>query len=68
MPRYRFYMDGEDVGVFTTAAWDWEPGDEFVTGDRNPFKIVDTVDGEQLGDESEFAGVWTVSVVELAVP
>ena len=38
MPKYRLYMDGEDVGVFTTAI-----GDEFVIGDRNRFRIDDYV-------------------------
>lgn len=40
--------------------WDWKIDDEFVTGDRNRFAIVDLVDGEALGDDSEFAGVWAV--------
>jgi hypothetical protein len=28
--------DGSDVGTFTTAAWDWTPGDEFWTAITTP--------------------------------
>jgi hypothetical protein len=66
---YRLYLaNGEDVGTFTTAVPDWRVGDEFISRDHVHCRILDMLDGDTLGDESEFAGVWTVTPLQLPEP
>ena len=67
--KFRLYLEnGEDVGIFTTAAPNWRVGEEFVGPENVRFRILDYVDPEDLGDDSPFTGVWTVTPVELPEP
>jgi hypothetical protein len=63
----RLYMDGEDIGAFSSATLDWHPGNVFKAGDGNRYEIVDILDiPEDI--ESEFLQVWSVVPLELAEP
>ena len=64
--RYRLYLEnGEDIGEFATAVSAWAIGDEFISGDRNKFRIVNIVACESLG-ATALHGLFVVTPVDLA--
>jgi hypothetical protein len=61
--RFRlFSSDGDELGEFLTAAPNWRPGEEFLTGDGRTFRIVAIV--PVLEEESPFHGIFEVEPAE----
>lgn len=64
---FRLYVEnGEDVGSFTTAVPNWDLGMTFQTGQGVKYRIANIV--PELGEKSEFDGVFVVTPLELAEP
>ena len=69
MAGFKFKMHfptGEDIGTFVTAVPNWKVGDELIGDGHVWYRIVGVRD--DLGDDSEYMGVRTVTPVELAEP
>lgn len=64
---FRLYLEnGEDVGTFTTAVPNWDLGMSFRTGLGVKYRILNIV--PELGNDSEYAGVFVVTPIALAEP